>query len=58
MEVLSSRHAFKKNYDQAVAKGQVMPQAMCISSFCKKTQEVDSRFVNLKFIDNSFMDTT
>jgi pyridoxamine 5'-phosphate oxidase len=43
---------FKKNYDQAVAKGQVMPQAMCISSFCKKTQEVDSRFVNLKFIDN------
>ena len=43
---------FKKNYDQALAKKQIVPEAMCISSFCKKTQEVDSRFVNLKLIDN------
>tara|TARA_B100000780_G_scaffold267873_1_gene225323 strand:- start:434 stop:1030 length:597 start_codon:yes stop_codon:yes gene_type:complete len=42
---------FKDNYDQAILDGQDLSQAMLISSFSHETNEVDSRFVNLKFIE-------
>ena len=42
---------FKKKYDQALNLGQKNIEAISISSFSKEKNEVDSRFVNLKFID-------
>ena len=41
---------FKNEYDLAKNQNQEMIQAMCISSYSKKSKEVNSRFVNLKFI--------
>lgn len=41
---------FNKEYNDAKKLNQEMIQAMCISSYSKKTDEVNSRFVNLKFI--------
>jgi len=43
---------FKKSYCKALEAGQKNIEAIAISSFNTKTQEVDSRFVNLKFITN------
>lgn len=43
---------FKKEYEKAVAKNQNIVEAICISSFSKVHNEVDSRFVNLKIIDD------
>ena len=43
-------------YKKALASNQILPQAICISSYNKKTMEVSSRFVNLKIVDgNSFI---
>ena len=42
----------KNKYDDAVNKSQKNIEAISISSFNKKTNEVDSRYVNLKFISN------
>ena len=42
-------HSF---YEIAVKHGQANPEAICISSFCPSTKQVNSRFVNLKFINN------
>ncbi len=42
----------KEKYDEAVAANQKNIDALCISSFNKEKNEVDSRFVNLKFIKN------
>jgi len=42
----------KEKYDDAVDAGQKGIEAVSISSFNKETNEVDSRFVNLKFISN------
>ncbi len=42
----------KDKYDEAFLKSQKNIEAISISSFNKKIDEVDSRFVNLKFIDN------
>ena len=44
---------FKRLYDKAFEKKQNVIQAICISSFSNKSNEVDSRFVNLKSIDNA-----
>ena len=44
---------FKKFYNKAVDEGQDSIDAISISSFNKETNEVNSRFVNLKFIDNN-----
>ena len=44
---------FKFFYDQALERKQHVIQAICISSFSNKANEVDSRFVNLKFIDDT-----
>tara|TARA_B100000780_G_C20999163_1_gene399732 strand:- start:302 stop:898 length:597 start_codon:yes stop_codon:yes gene_type:complete len=44
---------FKHLYDKAFEKKQNIIQAICISSFSNKANEVDSRFVNLKSIDNT-----
>lgn len=42
----------KNKYDEAVDAGQKGIEAISISSFNKEANEVDSRFVNLKFINN------
>jgi pyridoxamine 5'-phosphate oxidase len=43
---------FKEKYDQALKAGQKDIEAISISSFNKELNEVDSRYVNLKFISN------
>ena len=43
---------FKEKYDEAINSGQKEIEAISISSYMGKTNEVDSRFVNLKFITN------
>ena len=41
---------FKSKYDEALSAGQKVIEAISISTFENKTNEVDSRFVNLKFV--------
>ena len=43
---------FKEKYDEAFDAGQKGIEAISISSYNKEINEVDSRFVNLKFISN------
>ena len=43
---------FKEKYDEAVDAGQKGIEAISISSYNKEIAEVDSRYVNLKFITN------
>ena len=42
----------KEKYDEAVDAGQKGIEAISISSYNKEISEVDSRYVNLKFINN------
>ena len=42
---------FKEKYDQALDAGQKNIEAIVISSYNKEINQVDSRYVNLKFID-------
>ncbi len=42
----------KEKYDKAIAAGQKGIEAISISSYNKELNEVDSRYVNLKFISN------
>ena len=42
----------KAKYDEAISSGQKYIEAISVSSFNTKVQEVDSRYVNLKFITN------
>ncbi len=42
---------FKEKYDYAIQAGQNSIEAISISSFNKEMNEVDSRYVNLKFIN-------
>ena len=44
---------FKAKYDEAVDAGQKGIEAISISSYNKEVNEVDSRYVNLKFITNN-----
>jgi pyridoxamine 5'-phosphate oxidase len=44
---------FKARYDEALQANQKNIEAMSISSYNKESSEVDSRFVNLKFIDGN-----
>lgn len=44
---------FFRYYEKALEENQKNIDAIAISSFDKKLNEVDSRFVNLKFIDNN-----
>ena len=44
---------FKKQYEQALKSGQIAIEAISISSFNKEIAEVNSRYVNLKFISNN-----
>ena len=44
---------FKEKYEQALAVGQKAIEAISISSFNKEMVEIDSRYVNLKFISNN-----
>ena len=41
----------RDKYDAAVKEGQINVEAISIASYSKQKMEVDSRFVNLKFID-------
>ena len=41
-----------KKYDEAIAMDQDMVEAISISSFSKELDIVDSRYVNLKIVDN------
>tara|TARA_B100002052_G_C15807137_1_gene564077 strand:- start:659 stop:1255 length:597 start_codon:yes stop_codon:yes gene_type:complete len=43
---------FKDEYDKAVAKNQNIIEAICISSYSLENKIVDSRFVNLKTVNN------
>ena len=43
---------FREKYDHAYNQGQESIEAISISSYLKYSGEVNSRFVNLKFIDN------
>ena len=43
---------FKKEYDLAISANQKNIEALSISSYSKDLSEVNSRFVNLKIIDN------
>ena len=43
---------FKSKYDEAFDVGQKCIEAISISSFNNEINEVDSRYVNLKFITN------
>lgn len=43
---------FKEKYDQASNVGQQLIEAICISSYSKEFKEVNSRFVNLKFVEH------
>jgi pyridoxamine 5'-phosphate oxidase len=43
---------FKEKYDEALNAGQKGIEAISISSYNKEISEVDSRYVNLKFISN------
>ena len=43
---------FKEKYNEAVNAGQKDIEAISISSYNKEINEVDSRYVNLKFISN------
>lgn len=40
----------KKSHDQAIIKNQESIDAISISSYCKKSKEVNSRYVNLKYV--------
>tara|TARA_B110000003_G_scaffold178283_1_gene177699 strand:- start:472 stop:1068 length:597 start_codon:yes stop_codon:yes gene_type:complete len=44
---------FKKKYDEALDADQKNIEAIAISSYNKENNEVDSRFVNLKFVDDN-----
>ena len=43
---------FKDKYNDALNAKQKNIDALCVSSFDKASNEVNSRYVNLKFIDN------
>ena len=43
---------FEEKYNEALNAGQKVIEAISISSFNNQINEVDSRFVNLKFITN------
>ena len=45
---------FKDKYSEALKNGQKNIEAASISSFNKEKNEVDSRFVNIKFINDLF----
>ncbi len=44
---------FRKLYNEAQQRNQKAIEAISISSYLPSKKEVDSRFVNLKFVDNT-----
>ena len=43
---------FKDKYERAESANQQNVEAMCISSYSKTLEEVNARFVNLKFVED------
>ena len=43
---------FKEKYDEAINANQKNIEAICISSYSKNKKEVNSRYVNLKFLNS------
>ena len=47
---------FKEKYEDSLNANQKIIEAICISSFSSKENEVNARFVNLKFVkDKEFI---
>jgi len=44
---------FKEHYSEAKKKGQKNIEAISIASYQRDSQEVDSRFVNLKYVEKN-----
>lgn len=44
---------FKEIFNKAKKNNQPAIDAICVSSYCKLSKEVDSRYVNLKYIDGN-----
>jgi pyridoxamine 5'-phosphate oxidase len=44
---------FKNKYDEALSRNQSNPESVCISSYCIKHSEVNSRYVNCKILDSN-----
>ena len=52
MDVSEPYDIFRKYYEEAIKKEQMIIEAISISSYDKKNSIVDSRFVNLKYVIN------
>jgi len=48
----SPYQVFKEKYDAAINANQKNIEAICISSYSRNKKEVNSRYVNLKFLDS------
>ena len=44
---------FRKEYDRALSADQKIIEAISVSSLCKFNSIVDSRYVNLKIVDDN-----
>ena len=43
---------FRKKYYEALSANQKLIEAISVASFCKKNNEINARFVNLKMVDD------
>jgi len=43
---------FREEYERALLSKQLIIEAMCVSSYCNASKTVDSRYVNLKIVDD------
>ena len=43
---------FRKKYYEALSANQKLIEAISVASFCKKNNEINARFVNLKIVDD------
>ena len=48
----SPYQVFKEKYDEAINANQKNIEAICIASYSRNKKEVNSRYVNLKFLDS------
>lgn len=53
LEISEPYARFKEFFNEAKKNKQPSIDAICVSSYCSLRKEVDSRYVNLKYIDNN-----
>ena len=53
LEISKPYSRFKELFNEAKKSNQSSIDAICVSSYCSLKKEVDSRYVNLKYIDNN-----